>query len=59
MRGKSARSPKERIRPAWVGVGLVGAEFAFGEVVDIDQIGTRAIGKPIFSHGDATVLMHS
>ena len=54
--GKVGKKPEGSNQTSMIGVGLVGAEFAFGEVVDIDQVGASAIGKPIFSHGDARQL---
>src|ERR1044071_7478502 len=51
--GKVGKKPERADQTGMVGVGLVRAEFAFGEVVDVDQVGASAIGKPIFSHGDA------
>jgi hypothetical protein len=53
---KIGEEPKSAEQAGVIGVGLINTEFAFGEVVDVDEVGTGSLGKSIFSHGDARRL---
>jgi hypothetical protein len=48
--------PERADQTRMVGFGLIGAKFAFGEVVDVDQVGPRPLRKPVLSHGDGRQL---
>ena len=48
--------PERADQTRMVGFGLIGAKFAFGEIVDVDQVGPRPLRKLVLSHGDGQLL---
>ena len=53
MRGEAGKKAERANETGIVGVGLISAEFALGEVVDIGEVGTGALSKPELSHDGA------
>jgi len=43
--------PKRADQPSVVGFSLIDAKFAFSEIVDVDQVGSSPLSKPVLSHG--------
>lgn len=40
------KKPERADQTRMVGFGLIGAKFAFGEIVDVDQVGPCPLRKP-------------
>src|SRR5262245_60077040 len=49
--GEIGKKPKGADQSGIISFGLIRAEFALGEIVNVDQIGASPLSKRIVSHG--------